>query len=91
MADAIQAEDKLAGFSEDLGDDDSFYGFDIQYANSLNDSDLDISDFEVDESAEEATSEVSDDDQDEPWTDQLSDFAVPIFASQDRDSFACTG
>ena len=34
------------------------------------------------ESAEEATSEVSDDDQDESWTDQLSDFAVPVFALQ---------
>ena len=39
------------------------------------------------ESAEEATSEVSDDDQDEPWTDQLSDFAVPVFASQPAINF----
>ena len=29
MADAIEAEYNLTGFSEDLGDDDSFYGFDI--------------------------------------------------------------
>ena len=39
------------------------------------------------ESAEEATSEVSDDDQDEPWTDQLSDFAVPVFALQPAINF----
>ena len=64
MVDAIQAEDNLAGFSEDSGDDDSFYGFDIPGTNSLDDSNIDISETvsKIDESAEEATSKVSVDD-----------------------------
>ena len=35
------------GFSEDSGDDDSFYGFEIPGTNSLDDSDIDINDFEI--------------------------------------------
>ena len=42
---------------------------------------------EIEESAQEVTSKVRDDDQDESWTDQLSDFAVPVFASQPAINF----
>ena len=38
--------------------------------------------FSEDSGEDEATSEVSEDDQDELWTDQGSDFAVLIFALQ---------